>query len=60
MSLFDCGRRGFRESDVTDFTFTNKIGERTNGLFDGRVGIDAVLIVEVNHFDAVGFPRWPS
>ena len=45
-----CGR-SFGKSDVTNFTLLHKIGHRANGLFDWRVRIDAVLVVEIDRVD---------
>ena len=51
---------GLAMSDIADIAFTNKIGERTNGLFNGSVGIDAVFDSKGRSFrrqDAVGSLR---
>jgi hypothetical protein len=42
---------GLGQADVPDLAFGHQLGDGADGLLDGRVGVDAVLVVEV---DAVG------
>jgi hypothetical protein len=42
---------GFGQADVQDLALGDQLGERADGFLDRRVGVDAVLVVEV---DAVG------
>ena len=55
---------GFGEAEVTDFAFVNEFGHGSDGVFDGRVGVDAVLIVKVDGLDAeaaqAGFAGLPD
>ena len=42
---------GLGQADVQDLSFGHKLGQGADGVLDGRVGVDPVLVVEV---DAVG------
>ena len=44
-------RCGFRQAEVADLAGPDKVGHRPNGLLDGSVGIDPVLIVKVDKVD---------
>src|SRR6267154_6321614 len=44
-------RGSLGQSQVADLASTNKLGHGANGFFNGDVGIDAMLIIQVNHFD---------
>ena len=48
--------RSFRESDVTHFAFGHQPSNGANGLFDWGVGVDSVLVVQI---DVVG-PESPQ
>ena len=41
-------RSGLGEPEKTHFTFTHQLGHGADGFFDRSVGIDAVLIVEID------------
>ena len=43
--------RCFREAEEADLTLADEAGHGAHGVFDGRVGIDAVLVVEVDGVD---------
>jgi len=43
--------RGFGQAKVTDLADLNQLGHGTNGVLDGRIGINPVLIVEIDHVD---------
>jgi len=43
---------GLGESDMTDLAFLDELRHGVDGFFDGRVGVDAVLVVEVDVIDA--------
>src|SRR6266850_3462788 len=45
-------RSGFRQSDRSDLAGQNKLGHRTNCFFDRNVGINPMLVVEIDRFDA--------
>ena len=50
--LPDGRRRRFGQAQVADLALADKVGHGADGLFDGRIGIDPVLIVEVDDLDA--------
>jgi hypothetical protein len=43
--------RGLGQPDVQDLSLSHEVGEGADGVLDRGVGVDAVLVVEV---DAVG------
>src|SRR2546427_1886145 len=45
-------RTGFGHAEVTDFAFPNKFLHGANSVFDWRVGIDSMLVIEVDVIDA--------
>jgi hypothetical protein len=51
MGASDRLRAGLGQADVQHLALGHQLGERADGLLDRRVGIDAVLVVEV---DTVG------
>src|SRR5215471_5397701 len=46
------GRRSFREAEVAHLAGANQIRHGTDGFFDGSVGINAMLVIEVDGVDA--------
>ncbi len=46
------GGSGLRHAEVADFAGGDELGHSTDGVFDRGVGIDAVLVVEVDVVDA--------
>ena len=48
----DGGGGGFGESEETDLAGGDEVGHGADGFFDGSVGVDAVLVVEVDDIDA--------
>ena len=48
MGAAHCVRTGFRQPPVQDFPFLDEASCRLGNFFDGNVGIDPMLIVEVN------------
>ena len=49
------GGRGFGESEIFYFAGFHEFGHGADGFFDGRFGIDAMLVVEVDVIDAEAF-----
>src|SRR5712675_2808099 len=45
-------RAGFGKADGSDLALGNKLGHGGDGFFDGNIGIDAMLIIEIDRFDA--------
>src|SRR6267142_5999943 len=45
-------RAGFRQSDRSDLARRNEFGQRANGFLDRNVRINAMLIIEIDRFDA--------
>src|SRR5579872_3415971 len=45
-------RAGLRESEMAHLPLFYQLSHRANGFFDWRVGIDAVLVVEIDVVDA--------
>ena len=45
-------RAGFGETEEADLAFADEFGHRSDRVFDGGIGIDAVLVVEVDGFDS--------
>src|SRR5208283_799405 len=45
-------RRSFRETDVANFSLPHQFRHCSDGFFDGRSWVDAMLIVEVDVVDA--------
>src|SRR5262245_2553885 len=43
--------RGFGQAKVADLADLNQLGHGTNGILNGRTGINSVLIVEIDHVD---------
>ena len=43
---------GFRETEVPNFPFFHELRHGANGVFDGDICIDAMLIVKVDHINA--------
>ena len=48
---------GLGEADVADLALLHQFGHRADGLLDRRVGVDAVLVVEVDVVDAQALQR---
>ena len=48
----DGGRGGFGEAEVLHLSRVDELRHGSDGVFDGSVGIDAVLVVEVDVIDA--------
>ena len=48
----DGGGRGFGEAEVFDLAGLDELGHGADGVFDGGVGIDAMLVVEVDVVEA--------
>src|SRR5438477_7902015 len=44
-------RRSLRESEITHFAFAHQLGHRPDGILDRRVGIDPMLVIEIDHLD---------
>jgi hypothetical protein len=47
--------RSLGKAEIADFTGPHKVRHGAYGLLDRRVGIDAVLIIEVDHLDSEPF-----
>src|SRR5712672_1679250 len=45
-------RAGFGEAEGSDLALGNKLGHGSDGFFDGNIGIDAMLIIEIDRFNA--------
>src|SRR5258708_30935902 len=45
-------RPRFGEAERSDLALGNKLGHGGDGFFDGNIGIDAMLIIEIDGFDA--------
>src|SRR4029077_4402813 len=45
-------RRGFRQTYMPDFALLDQFGHGANRLFNGRIRVDAVLIVEIDRFNS--------
>ncbi len=52
MGTADGLRSRFRQTQVPDLSFAHEVGHRSHSVFDGRVGVDAMLVVEVDRIDA--------
>ena len=39
---------GLRQAEVADLAFGDELGHRSDGVLDGHLGVDAVLVVEVD------------
>src|ERR1051326_6077272 len=50
-------RPGFGHAEVPHFAGVNEVGHRTDRVFDRCVGIDAMLIVEIDVIDAEALQR---
>ena len=48
----DRRRRGLAEPEVAHLPFLHELGHRADGLLDGDLGVDAVLVVQVDMVDA--------
>ena len=44
-------RACFRKSEVLHFALLNQILHRSGHIFDRHVGVDAVLVIEINRID---------
>jgi hypothetical protein len=44
----DRGGAGLGQADVADFAYCDEISKRAESVLDGRVRVDAVLVVEVD------------
>ncbi len=51
----DGGWRGFGNADEPHLADSNEFSHRANGVFDGNIGISAVLVVEINVIRAEPF-----
>ncbi len=51
----DSGRGGFGEAEIFHFAGFDQLGHGADGIFDGRVRVDAMLVVEVDVIDAEAF-----
>src|SRR5712675_2621825 len=45
-------RAGFGEAEGSDLALGNKLGHGSDGFLDGNIGIHAMLIIEIDRFDA--------
>ena len=45
---------GFAHAEISDFALFDEIGHGADGFFDRRLGIDAVLVVEIDDIDCRG------
>ncbi|MNR10705.1 hypothetical protein D3C85_1269690 [compost metagenome] len=52
MGLADRGRRRFRQAEEAHLALLHQFGHRPDRLLDRRIGVDAVLIIEVDVIDA--------
>src|SRR5262249_48672891 len=43
------------QADVTNLSFLHQVSERPHSLFDGRIAIDAVLIIKIDVVEAEAF-----
>jgi len=48
----DRGWAGLGQADVADLAFCDEISERADGVLDGRVRVDTVLVVQVDVISA--------
>src|SRR5262245_55775197 len=48
----ECFGAGFGKTEVPDFARFDQFGHGSDGFFNGNLGVDAVLIVKVDDFDA--------
>ena len=48
----DRGGAGLRQADVADFARCDEISGRADGVLDGRVRVDAVLVAQVDVISA--------
>jgi len=51
----ECGRRCFGQPEVSHFPFAHKLRHRAHRFLDGRSGIDAVLVIKIDRFNAEAF-----
>src|SRR3954471_756462 len=49
--------RRLRQSDVAHLALADELSQRSNGLLDRRVSVDAMLIVEINGLHAKSLQR---
>src|SRR5713226_7790354 len=45
-------RSGFGEAERSDLALGNKLGHGADGFLDGNIGINAMLIIEIDRFNA--------
>src|SRR5258707_11192434 len=45
-------RAGFGEAEGSELALGNKLGHGGDGFLDGNIGIDAMLIIEIDRFNA--------
>ena len=45
-------RCGFRKAEIADLAGSDQLGHGSDRLFDGRAGIDAMLIIKIDGVDA--------
>lgn len=53
----DCVRADFAHAEVLDFAFFDEVGNGAGNVFGGDGGVEAVLVEEVNGFNAEIFQR---
>src|SRR5215207_1465090 len=51
----DCLWAGLRQAEAAHFSRLHEVAHRTHRVLDGRVRVDPVLVVEVDHLDPEPF-----